>query len=80
MMSKIPYDVIFAPGYDPKEAYDALYPHYMEMQLEGQKQKVRFRDREVWFFPADLTQWEKVMARLRQEAGLTSNRFAITAG
>lgn len=79
-MASIPYDDIFAPGADPKTAYDALRPAYMKMRLEGRPQKIRFRDRELWFYPIDLSAWEKVMAELATAAGIASTRFAIIAG
>ena len=79
-MSKIPYDVLFQSGADPKEAYEALLPKFMELKLEGRPSKIRFRDREVWFEQVNLSAWESVMAELAEAAGMQSRRFAITAG
>ncbi|MCZ4270726.1 hypothetical protein [Maritalea porphyrae] len=80
MSDKIPYDVLFAPGADPKVTYETLYPKYMEVRLSRSPEKIKFRDRELWFRPDNLEEWAKVMAELKAAAGIQSNLFAITAG
>lgn len=84
----INFDVIFADApdapFDPCAALAILRPAYMKMRLEGQPQKIMFRDREVWFNKPDLSQWDTVMNDLerqcREKKGLPGRRFAISAG
>lgn len=84
----INFDVIFASTdeapFDPCAAYQALFPAFMKVKLEGQPQKIMFRDREVWFHKPDLASWTEVMTDLerqcREKQGLPARRFAVTAG
>lgn len=80
----VDFTAIFAEPFDPCVAHSALRPAYMKMRLEGQPQKIMFRDREVWFHKPDLAAWTDVMNDLerqcREKKGLPPRRFAITAG
>ena len=81
----IDYNAIFgATPFDPCAALSALRPTFMQMQLERQPSKVVFRDREVWFEPADLEAWRLVIRDLESQCnvatGTPSRRQAFVAG
>lgn len=81
----IDYQALFGgDDYDPCEALKQLRPAYMQLKMNGQAQKVRFRDRELWYHKPDLSAMGALIQELESECraknGLPPRRFAIKAG
>ena len=81
----INYEAIFGQDdYDPCEALRALRPVYMQLLTGQTEQKITFRDRDTWFFKADLPALQAMISQLESDCaaknGTQRRRFAITVG
>jgi hypothetical protein len=81
----IDFEALFGQDeYDPCAALRAMRPAFMQLASGQGEQKITFRDRDVWFHRADLSQFRALIAQLESECaaknGTTRQRFAITAG
>lgn len=84
-MADIDFDALFGgEEFDPCAALQALRPAYFKAQTIKEPQKVEFRERSVWFYPADFKAWGNVMRQLESECaakrGQAAPRGAIVAG
>lgn len=80
----IDYTIFAAEPYDPCAALAAIRPIYMQMRIEGTVKRIKFRDRDTEFQPADLSSIVELIAQLEsdcaEKSGGQKRRFAITAG
>lgn len=49
---------------DPCAAYDELMPHWLEYSISGQAQKIQFRERQLWLYPANAKMFETLLTQL----------------
>jgi hypothetical protein len=80
----IDYTIFAGEPYDPCAALAVLRPVYMQMRVEGTVKRIKFRDRDTEFAPADLSSLAELIAQLESDcstaSGASKRRFAITAG
>lgn len=80
----IDYTIFAAEPYDPCAALAAIRPVYMQMLVEGTVKRIKFRDRDTEFAPADASAVAALIAQLESDCnattGASKRRFAITAG
>lgn len=79
----IDYSIFAAEPFDPCAALAVLRPAYMQMIAEGGVKRIKFRDRDTEFQPADAKAMLSLIQQLEADcasvSGRPGRRFAITA-